>query len=530
MLTTLLTTTLCSDSVAKRYPIIPKPLQLVAQEGFCTLGDATQIVLSPSTYETQELASFIVDFLSKSLDNIQVVEKNCPDSSKSRLFITIDEKCEIDPEGYFLSVTPDTIEIQAKTTQGAFWAFQTLRALMPAEVERNGLLEIPCVTITDAPRFGYRGLHLDVSRHMFAISFIKQYIDFLAKYKLNTFHWHLTDDQGWRVEIKKYPKLQEVAAYRTETLIGHANSAPHIFDGTSYGGYYSQQEIQEVVQYAKKRHVTIIPEIELPGHCLAVLCAYPELGCTEGPYTTATTWGIFEDVYCAGKEEVFSFLEDVFTEIIELFPGTYIHIGGDEVVKKCWKKCHKCQARMKAEGLKDEDELQSYFVRRIEKFLNSKGRQIIGWDEILQGGISPNATVMSWKAVEGAITAARLNHQAIMTPCQYLYFDHYQTKSIHEPLAIGGYTSLNKVYEYEPIPSQLSDEQAPYILGVQANVWTEYMPSYEHVVYMICPRMLALAEIAWTQKEQKNYTDFLERLPSSLDQNRANRRIRPPLT
>jgi hexosaminidase len=371
-------------------------------------------------------------------------------------------------------------------------------------------------------------MHLDCGRHFFPVSFIKEYLDMMARYKFNTFHWHLTEDQGWRIEIKKYPRLTEIGSKRSETVIGH-NSGK--YDGKPYGGYYTQDEIRDVVKYAQDRYITIIPEIEMPGHSLGALTSYPLLGCTTGPYNVATQWGVFKDVYCAGKESTFQFLENVLTEVMELFPSHYIHIGGDECPKDAWKACPYCQKRIKDEGLKNEEGLQSYFISRIEKFLNAHGRDIIGWDEILEGGLAPNATVMSWRGEQGGIAAAKQHHDVIMTPGGWCYFDHAQSRSKLEPLNIGGYLPLSKVYSYDPVPEELSADQKKYIIGVQANVWSEYIPSVKQAEYMIMPRMLAMAEVAWTPLKEKNYTNFLQRIPKQLqylDDRHINYRIPEP--
>jgi hexosaminidase len=420
-------------------------------------------------------------------------------------------------EGYLLEVKTNAVLIRAKTAAGAFYAVQTLRQLFPVEFGGShsyGSVKwvAPACLIQDAPRFAYRGMHLDVSRHFFQPVFVKKYIDMLAMHKFNKFHWHLTDDQGWRVEIKKHPELQRTASCRNETLIGHYNDQPHQFDGKKYCGVYTQREIKDIVEYAQKRFVTIIPEIEMPGHALAALSAYPELGCTGGPYQTATKWGIFDDVFCAGNDKTFAFLDDVMAEIVELFPSTYIHIGGDECPKTRWEACEKCKKRMQNEGLKDAHELQSYFIRRMEKTLALHNRKIIGWDEILEGGLAPTATVMSWRGTEGGIAAAKSGHDAIMTPGSHCYFDHYQSDPSSEPLAIGGLTTLEKAYSYEPIPEGLTPEQAKHILGAQANVWTEYMPKAEQVEYMAFPRASAMAEVVWSPKEKRNWTDFVKRI------------------
>lgn len=349
----------------------------------------------------------------------------------------------------------------------------------------------------------------------------------MAMLKMNTFHWHLTEDQGWRIEIKKYPKLQEVAAWRDETLIGHYNDMPHQYDGKRYGGFYTQEEIKEIVAYATERHITVIPEIEMPGHSQAAIAAYPELGCTGENPGVAKLWGVFEHIYCP-KEETFTFLEDVLDEVIALFPGTYIHIGGDEAPKVHWKNCSNCQAVIKREGLKDEDELQSWFITRMEKYLNSKGKQIIGWDEILEGGLAPNATVMSWRGTAGAVEAAKKGNKVVMTPNSHCYFDYYQSENDGEPLAIGGFVPLEKVYHFNPVPDGITEEEAQYITGAQGNLWTEYIKDEKHVEYMVFPRMIALSEVVWTNSKTKNYPDFVSRLLhfhkrlDALDVNYAN--------
>ena len=395
-------------------------------------------------------------------------------------------------------------------------------------IKSNGLaIAIPCLELQDEPQFKYRGMHLDVGRHFFSVDFIKKYIDLMARLKMNTFHWHLTEDQGWRIEIKKYPKLQEIAAFRNETLVGHYNNQPHQFDGKKYGGFYTQEQIKEVVAYANTRQVTIIPEIEMPGHSQAAIAAYPALGCTGEQAEVATKWGVFDEVYCP-KESTFKFLEDVIDEVLTLFPGKYIHIGGDEAPKTNWKKCAHCQRLIKEKGLKDEHGLQSYFIARMEKYINSKGKQIIGWDEILEGGLAPNATVMSWRGTSGAIEAAKEGHDVILTPGSHCYFDHYQSEDENEPLAIGGFLPLEKVYHFNPIPEELTEEESKYVLGAQGNVWTEYMKSEKQVEYMAFPRAIALSEVVWSSPEHKNYSDFINRLEQyqkrldQLDVNYAN--------
>ncbi|WP_158242679.1 beta-N-acetylhexosaminidase [Siphonobacter sp. BAB-5405] len=411
-------------------------------------------------------------------------------------------------EGYRLRIHSRGVELVGHDPAGLFYGVQSFVQLL----HQSKNLRLPASQIIDYPRFSYRGMHLDVSRHWFQVPFIKKYIDLLAQYKFNTFHWHLTDDQGWRIEIKRYPELQNVAAYRKETLIGHKRELPHRFDGKKYGGYYTQEEVREVVRYAAQRHITVIPEIEMPGHALAALSAFPALGCTGGPYQAATFWGIFDDVYCAGNDSTFTFLQNVLDEVVELFPSKYIHIGGDECPKTRWKSCPKCQARIRHEGLKDEHELQSYFIQRMEKYLLTKNREIIGWDEILEGGLSPGATVMSWRGTEGGIEAMRQKHKAIMTPEPFVYFDFYQSLYASEPTAAAWYTPLSKVYSYEPVPDSLTAEEASYLLGIQGNVWSEYLATEAHAEYMIFPRALAVAETAWSPKKGRTYPDFLRRL------------------
>ena len=430
-------------------------------------------------------------------------------------------------ESYDLQVLKDGIIIEGDTYAETFHGIQSLIQLLPLNSKLPAhSVTIPAVAIHDYPRFAYRGMHLDVSRHFFPVSFIKRYIDYLALHKLNYFHWHLTEDQGWRIEIKKYPELTTVSANRFGTIESHHPGTGN--DNISYGGYYTQEEVKEIVQYAADRHITVVPEIEMPGHSSAAIAAYPWLSCfpekdtdmgkhpsekskTINGKKVQETWGVFDDIYCAGKETTFTFLENVLDEVLALFPSTYIHVGGDEAPKAHWKKCPACQARIKAENLKDEHELQSYFIRRMEKYLNAKGRTLIGWDEILEGGLAPNAVVMSWRGEKGGIEAARQKHQVIMTPGKPVYFDHSQTKK-EDSLVIGGYNPLDAVYAYDPVPKELSKEEAKFVLGAQANVWTEYMKTPAKVEYMIFPRMSALAEVLWTQKEKKSWTGFEQRL------------------
>jgi hexosaminidase len=423
------------------------------------------------------------------------------------------------PESYRLDVSPRVITIRAPRVAGLFYGVQTLRALIEAERDssddsmgtpRSRRVVLRGVHIADTPRFAYRGLHLDVGRHFAPVSFVKRYIDLMSRYKYNTLHWHLTEDQGWRIEIKKYPRLTEVGSCRKETQLGR-NRQPYVGDSIRYCGSYTQAEIRDVVSYAQSRHVTIVPEIEMPGHSKAALAAYPELGCTPGPFEVRTTWGVDEDILCP-KEETFTFVENVLTEVMALFPGTYVHVGGDEAPKARWRASPVAQDVIRREKLKDEAELQSYFIQRVERFLNAHGKRLIGWDEILAGGLAPQATVMSWRGISGGIAAARAGHDVVMTPGSHTYFDHNQGDVRFEPLSIGGYLPLDTVYAYEPIPDSLTAEQGRHVLGAQGQLWTEYMPTTEQMEYMAYPRALALAEVLWSPKAARNWDSFRRRL------------------
>ncbi|WPO78292.1 family 20 glycosylhydrolase [Flavobacterium sp. KACC 22761] len=422
-------------------------------------------------------------------------------------------------EAYNFAVNQNQILINGATSAGTFYGVQLLRKVL-LENETKSVIELPSVQITDYPRFAYRGMHLDVARHFASVEFVKKYIDLLAFHNINTFHWHLTDDQGWRVEIKKYPKLTEIGSLRSETQIGKQVG---VYDGKPHGGFYTQEQIKEIVAYAQKRFITIIPEIDLPGHMVAALASYPELGCIGKGYEVYKKWGVSDDVLCLGNEKTFTFLEGVFTELIPLFPSKYFHIGGDECPKKRWEKCPKCQAKIAELGLqKDskhsaEEKLQSYCMSRIEKFLNAKGKQVIGWDEILEGGIAPNATIMSWRSAQAGVEAVKQGHKAIMTPSSHVYFDYYQsTDAASEPLAIGGFTNLERVYSFEPIPDGLTENERKLVIGAQANLWREYIDSDAQTEYMVLPRLAALSEVIWTNADKKNYGDFLKRLSDFL--------------
>lgn len=497
------------------YQIIPKPEKLTMTKGRFLINSKTKIISDLSLDSEAKYLSEIIG--TGSNIELEILEEG---PTKNNIKLELDS--EIDsPEGYNLKVSFDKIVISGKTPAGVFYGIQSLRQLMPAAIETTGQelhdLTIPGVEISDHPRYGYRGMHLDVGRHFFGVASIKKYLDLIAMHKMNTFHWHLTEDQGWRIEIKKYPRLTQIGAYRKGTAIGLAGTrnAPYTYDTIPYGGFYTQDEIKEVVAYAADRHITVIPEIELPGHSLAALAAYPEFGNSTGPYEVAKRWGIFTEIY-APTEETFGFLEDILSEVMQLFPSKFIHIGGDEVLKKEWEESAYAQDVIKREGLKDEHELQSYFVQRIEKFLNKNGRNMIGWDEILEGGLAPNATVMSWRGTEGGIAAAKQHHNVIMTPGTHCYFDYYQESEenrIEEPITGSKrHTTVEKVYEYEPTPDSLNPKEASFILGAQGNVWTEYMPTWEIVEYKVLPRMTALSEVVWSSKESRDWEDFHKRL------------------
>lgn len=492
--------------------IIPKPQKVELSSGEFVLTSSTSLIVEGNCEKLEFAIKPLQTIFKNSFNRNLEIKRANKRSGKAINAVTVKLGSDFKPEGYALSIKPSGISIEASGASGVFYAIQSLRQLLPSNIEsgnKHEFFKLKCLKIEDAPRFEYRGMHLDVGRHFFTADDVKTYIDMIALHKMNVFHWHLTEDQGWRIEIYKYPKLVSVGSVRDETVIGR-NSG--VYDGVEHKGYYTKKEIRDIVNYAEERFITLIPEIELPGHSLAALTSYPEFGCTGGPYSVRKKWGVSYDVYCAGNDKTFEFLENILSEVIELFPSKYIHIGGDECPKEAWKNCDKCQKRIKSNGLKNENELQSYFVRRIEKFLNSKGKTIIGWDEILEGGVAPNAVVMSWRGIKGGIVAANQNHKVIMTPDTHCYFDHYQSKGRREPHAIGGFTDVEKVYSYEPVPKELSDDQVKYILGAQANVWTEYISYFPHVQYMCLPRMSALSEVVWTKPENKDYNDFKDRM------------------
>ncbi|PID27728.1 MAG: beta-N-acetylhexosaminidase [Candidatus Cloacimonadota bacterium] len=486
--------------------IIPKPQYLKLKNSCSYFSNDFEILFDFDDERKEFLKDFIVDETDKFSS---IKSKN-----KFTLALKIDEQPS---EFYSLSIENNKCNITGADYASVFYGIVTFLQILESSKEEN--YKIRDLMLEDKPRFKYRGLHLDVSRHFFKISFIKRYIDLMAIYKYNTFHWHLTDDNGWRLEIKKYPKLTEIGAWRVdrEDEPWRKRQPAKSGEKATYGGFYTQEEVKEVIEYANRRGIEIIPEIEMPGHSLEVLASYPELACFPGEFFPAPgSYWPNKDIFCAGKEEVFEFIENVLTEVTDLFPSKFIHIGGDEANKSNWKICPKCRQRIKDENLKDEFELQSYFILRIEKFLLSKGKTIIGWDEILEGGLAPQAVVMSWRGFEGGIKSAQMNHNVIMTPESYCYLDHYQSDPCTEKDAIGGYLPVKRVYSFDPVPQELTQEQRKYILGAQGNVWTEWIPDEKHCEYMILPRMIALAEVLWTNKDLLDWNDFRLRLDKEI--------------
>ena len=488
------------------FSVIPMPNDVTLSEGSFNLADA-RITCDENLDEASAKA---VDGF---IQTLKTVTGKSLDGKGG--LIRFDLNPNLGAEEYFLQVKPDGVDVEASAFGGFFYAIQTLKQMLPAAVyggkKANADWLLPCVTILDAPRFDYRGIHMDPCRHFWTVEETKRYIDIAATYKLNRLHWHLTEDQGWRMEIKKYPKLTEVGAWRNGTCIGKDFSSN---DGIRYGGFYTQDEMREIVAYAAERNITVIPEVDLPGHMVAALAAYPELGCTGGPYEVWTRWGVSEDVLCVGKEETFTFLEDVLTEVMDIFPSEYIHIGGDECPKVRWENCPLCQARIKELGIKAhgnfsaEQELQCYVTARIQKFLNDHGRKIIGWDEILEGDLAPGATVMSWRGTQGGIEAAKQGFDVVMTPNSHMYIDYYQSQERDkEPLCIGGLVTVEKLYSYEPYEGMAAGTE-DHILGVQANLWTEYIGTEEFLEYMLLPRLCALSEVQWCNADRKDYTRF----------------------
>lgn len=506
----------CSEkrTLNSDYEIIPKPLDVNCKgDASFLLKDGVSVIYPENNQKMQDNAEFLVDYVEKQTGVKLTSHAGMPVDGAICLTLDLNDD---NAEAYKLIVNDKRVCISGASEAGVFYGIQTLRKSLPVAQDIN--VNLSAVEIYDKPRFAYRGAMLDVARHFYTVDEVKTFIDMLALHNINRFHWHLTDDQGWRIEIKKYPKLMSVASERKETVVGRWYSG--IYDGKPYGGYYTQDELRDVIDYAAKRHITIIPEVDLPGHMQAALTAYPELGCTGGPYEVRTIWGVSQDVLCVGNDFTLQFVKDVLSEVADIFPSEYIHIGGDECPKVRWEKCPKCQERIKSLGLKSdakhtkEQRLQSYMIQEAAKYLKEKGKRIIGWTEILEGGLVPDATLMSWIGESGGIEAAHQHHDVIMTPNTYLYFDYYQSKKVEdEPLAIGGYLPIEKTYNYEPMPKELTKEEQQYIKGVQANLWTEYIPVFSQVQYMVLPRLGAVAEVQWTDPSKKDYKGFLRRVP-----------------
>lgn len=495
------------------FNIIPRPQQVnVSNDAPFTLSAKTVISLGTNSQNMKRNANMLASYIEQATGIRPAVGKS---KNGTAIVLTID-KTIANAEGYKLDADAKQIRIAGASAAGVFYGIQTLRKSLPLVNGKASKVSIPAVHIADAPRFAYRGTHLDVSRHFVTADSVRQFIDMLALHNINRFHWHLTDDQGWRIEIKKYPLLTQIGSKRAQTVIGH-NSGK--YDGKPYSGFYTQKQIRDIVKYAADRYITIVPEIDLPGHMQAALAAYPDMGCTGGPYEVWQKWGVSDNVLCAGNNKTLTFIDNVLKEITKLFPSKYIHVGGDECPKTQWQKCPKCQARIKAlnleakDGHSAEERLQSYIITHASNYLKSLGRNTIGWDEILEGGLAEGATVMSWRGESGGIAAAKQHHDVVMTPNSYLYFDYYQSlDKANEPLAIGGYLPLETVYSYEPMPKELTADEARHIIGVQANIWTEYMPTFKQMQYMALPRLAALSEVQWSQPALKDYTNFTNRL------------------
>ncbi|MCH4146849.1 MAG: beta-N-acetylhexosaminidase [Prevotella sp.] len=476
------------------YQVVPLPKEItLTQKGSFLLDNATAIVSPAGDELLQRDAQFLSDYVS---DITAISLSKTTAKAKKAITLKVNKKI-LNKEGYILTVTPKAVTIEGGSPAGVFYGIQTLRKALPVDTTLTAVT-LPSVIVKDEPRFGYRGMMLDCARHFFPVKFVKEYIDLIALHNMNVFHWHITDDQGWRIEIKKYPELTRIGSVRTNTVIGHNAK---VFDGTPYGGFYTQEEARDIVKYAADRYITVIPEIDMPGHMIAALTAIPSMGCTGGPYEVCRVWGVMDDVLCLGNEKTYQFCEDVLSELMDIFPSKYIHLGGDETPRTRWAQCPKCKALMQREGL-TVDKLQGYFTNRIEKFVNSKGRSIIGWDEILDGDINQSATIMSWRGVEPGKKAVERGHDVIMSPTSYCYFDYYQTASNkdnwNEPFLIGGNLPIEKTYSLEPVPSDITPEAAKHIIGVQANLWTEYIPVPSLAEYQVLPRMGALSEVQWT--------------------------------
>ncbi len=511
------------SAAAQTVSIIPAPVSVRTDAGHFTLNASTVIWTDPTG---APVAHQLARYLEPATGLTLRVEVGGTVPGGAITMRRDPSLTRVGAEGYSLAVRSSGVDARAPELAGLFYAVQTIRQLLPPDILRDAPAvtgsttewSMPAVTIEDHPRFAWRGGHLDSARHFMPKEFVKKYIDLLALHKLNTFHWHLTDDQGWRIEIKAYPRLTEIGSCRKETIVGRQsrNETQWKFDGTRHCGFYTQDDLREIVAYAKARYITIVPEIEMPGHAVAAIAAYPELGVTGDPMDVATHWGVFSDIFNAEPATI-AFLQNVLTEVTQIFPDRYIHIGGDEADKAKWKTSARIQARIKELDAGDEHGLQSWFIRQMDSFLASKGRRLVGWDEILEGGLAENAVVMSWRGVDGGVAAARAGHEVVMTPTSHTYFDYYQSKDqAHEPLAIGGFLPLETVYAYEPIPEELEPQFASHVLGAQGQVWTEYMPTPKQVEYMAFPRLAALAEVVWSPKEVRDYSDFVKRLQAHL--------------
>lgn len=518
MIVSMCVSSVYADNAEADYHVVPLPENIKISGGKpFILNASSDIVYAHGDSLLKRNAIFLAEYVKKSVGLSLVVQSHSL-KSDGNIFLRIDKKINGD-EAYKIEIDKHNIIVSGKTANGVFYGIQTLRKSLPI-IQHAENVVMPAAMISDTPRFAYRGMMLDVARHFFPVDFVKEYIDLLALHNMNTFHWHLTDDQGWRIEIKKYPLLTKIGSIRKHTTLGRNSS---LDDNTPYGGFYTQQQARDIVEYAKERYITVIPEIDMPGHMLGALAAYSELGCTGGPYQVSGNWGVFDDILCAGNEKTYQFIQDVMDELMDIFPSKYIHLGGDEAPKTRWTTCEKCQGKIKSLGIKGDKEctaenrLQGYLVSRIEKYLNQKGRKIIGWDEILEGDVQKSATIMSWRGVDGGIKASRLGHDAIMTPVSYCYFDYYQTdKTWNEPLLIGGNLNIEKTYSYQPVPDSLTAAEKKHIIGVQGNLWTEYIVCPSLAEYQVLPRMAALSEVQWMQYDKKNYPDFRKRLERLL--------------
>ena len=496
--------------------VVPAPDKISnnPKGGDFTLSASTVISYTAGNADMERNATFLAQYV-KDMTKLELATQGTKGKAKNGISLVLNAKAKLAPEAYQVVVDKHGVTVTGKTAAGVFYGVQTLRKALPILNDADNVL-LPAATIEAAPRFAYRGMMLDCSRHFFPAKFVKEYIDLLALHNMNRFHWHLSDDQGWRFEVPGYPRLTEVGSKRAQTVLGHNSE---LEDGVPYGGYYTDDEIRDIVKYAAERYITIVPEVDMPGHMMAALAAYPELGCTGGPYKTGEFWGVYKDILCAGNEKVYTFIEKTLDHICELFPGEYIHIGGDESPRVRWEKCPKCQALIAKEGLKDSDgftkeaRLQGYFAKRVQRYLEKKNRKVIGWDELLECDVDTTATIMSWRGAEPGAKGAKLGHDIIMSPNSALYFDHYQSKETgSEPPAIGGFSDVANVYNMEPVPAELASSVKAHIKGVQANVWTEYIPYTNQVEYMVLPRMAALSEVQWLQPSKKNFDAFKNRM------------------